>query len=114
MSLGSLSERNAPAANRDVRTIEARGTNLDSLTQTQLLDNVRVAFVSAFSVDPQSITLDTVPTDVSHWDSMGHVTLATCLEEVFGLTLDVDDLMAMESVRDICRILQSKIARESR
>jgi len=88
------------------------GNNLVKPTQTQLLEMVRAAFVSAFGVDPESITLDTTPADVSRWDSMGHVTLATCLEESFALTLDVDDLMAMENVRDICRILSSKLARE--
>lgn len=55
--------------------------------------------------------MDTVPTDISQWDSMGHVTLAASLEQQFGLTLDVDDLMAMENVREIYRILQSKLER---
>jgi len=79
-------------------------------TQTELLEKVRTAFRSAFNVDPQSITIDTVPADVSHWDSMGHVTLADCLERTFGLTLDVDDLMAMENVKEICRVIHCKLA----
>jgi acyl carrier protein len=79
-------------------------------SQTDLLEKVRTAFHCAFNVDPQSITIDTVPADVSNWDSMGHVTLADCLEQTFGLTLDVDDLMAMENVKEICRVLHSKLA----
>ena len=80
--------------------------NLD----TDVLGKVRTAFQSAFDIDPQSITINTVPTDVSAWDSMGHVTLATSLEQTFGLTFDVDDLMAMENVKEICRIVRSKLA----
>lgn len=74
-----------------------------------LLSKIRGAFKSAFDVDPQSVTLATVPGDISAWDSMGHVTLASSLEQAFGLIFDVDDLMAMENVKEIYRIVQSKL-----
>ena len=77
----------------------------------ELLPSVKAAFISAFGVDPQSITLDTVPEQVPGWDSMGHVTLASSLEQEFGVTFDVDDLMAMENVREICRIVHSKLSK---
>ena len=73
------------------------------------MGKVRAAFKSAFDIDPQTITIDTVPSDISAWDSMGHVTLASSLEQAFGLNFDVDDLMAMENVKEICRIVQSKL-----
>jgi len=74
-----------------------------------VMGKVRAAFKSAFDIDPQTITIDTVPNDISAWDSMGHVTLASSLEQAFGLNFDVDDLMAMENVKEICRIVQSKL-----
>ena len=75
----------------------------------ELLEKVRTAFKSSFDVDPQTITINTVPSDIPAWDSMGHVTLASSLEQAFGLTFDVDDLMAMENVKEICRVVQSKL-----
>lgn len=80
----------------------------------EALPGVRTAFKSAFNVDPQTITIDSTPNEISAWDSMGHVTLASSLERVFGLTFDVDDLMVMENVREICRVLQSKLAKVHR
>ena len=77
----------------------------------ELLDKVRSAFKSSFDIDPQTITMNTVPSDVPAWDSMGHVTLASSLESAFGLMFDVDDLMEMENVREICRIVQSKLGK---
>jgi len=74
-----------------------------------VMGKVRAAFKSAFDIDPQTITIDTVPSDISAWDSMGHVTLASSLEQAFGLNFDVDYLMAMENVKEICRIVQSKL-----
>jgi acyl carrier protein len=75
----------------------------------ELLTKVQSAFKSAFDIDPRTITLDTSPEEVPVWDSMGHVTLASSLEHTFGLSFDVDDLMGMENVREICRVVQSKL-----
>jgi acyl carrier protein len=75
-----------------------------------VLARVQKAFEYAFHIDPQTVTIDTTPKDVPAWDSMGHVELASSLERVFGLTFDVDDLMEMENVKEISRIVQSKLA----
>ncbi len=77
----------------------------------ELLTKVQAAFKSAFNIDPRAITLDTSPEQVPGWDSMGHVTLASSLERTFGLSFDVDDLMEMENVREICRVVQSKLGK---
>jgi acyl carrier protein len=77
----------------------------------ELLPQIRNAFHSALNVDPAYITMDTEPSDVPTWDSMGHVTLASSLEKEFGVTFDIDDLMAMENVREICKIVHSKLAK---
>ena len=74
-----------------------------------VLPRVQKAFSSAFEVEPASITINTVPADVNAWDSMGHVTLASSLEHEFNLSFDVDELMEMENVREIVRIVQSKL-----
>lgn len=75
----------------------------------EVLTKVRSAFQGAFDVDPQIVTMDTAPADIPAWDSMGHVTLASNLEQAFGLSFDVDDLMEMENVKEICRVVQSKL-----
>jgi acyl carrier protein len=43
------------------------------------------------------------------WDSAGHLELASKLEQVFGISFDVDDLMEMENVREIVRIIDAKL-----
>jgi acyl carrier protein len=74
-----------------------------------VLSRVQKAFESAFHIDPQTVTIDSSPEDIPAWDSMGHVELASSLERTFGLTFDVDDLMEMENVKEILRIVQSKL-----
>jgi acyl carrier protein len=77
-----------------------------------VLNKVREAFKTAFDVNPQLVTMETTASDISAWDSVGHLSLAGNLEEVFGITLDVDDLMEMESVRDIVRIIEAKLPKK--
>ncbi len=75
----------------------------------EILIKVQQAFHDAFDIDPQLISIETIPDDVPGWDSVGHLSLAASLESVFGVNFDVDELMEMENVREIVRVLQSKI-----
>jgi acyl carrier protein len=77
-----------------------------------VLTKVQEAFKLAFDIDPQVVTMDTTASDISSWDSVGHLSLGSSLEEVFGISLDVDDLMEMESVREIVRIITPKVSKK--
>lgn len=74
-----------------------------------VLTKIQQAFHDAFDVDSKLVSIDTTPDDIPGWDSVGHLALASSLESVFGVTFDVDDLMEMESVHEIVRVLQSKL-----
>lgn len=78
-----------------------------------ILNKVREAFKAAFDVDPQLISLETSAGDIPAWDSVGHLSLATNLEQAFGITLDVDELMEMENVREIMRVITAKISKKA-
>jgi acyl carrier protein len=81
--------------------------------QDPLLPQVQHAFQGAFDLDPHSITADTQPDDIPQWDSLGHATLAASLEQEFSIRFDIDELMALENVREILRIVRSKLAATS-
>ncbi len=75
----------------------------------EILVKVRQAFHTAFHVDPQSVSLETTPDDVEGWDSVGHLELVVSLEAIFEVNFDVDELMEMENLGAIVRIIQSKL-----
>ena len=77
------------------------------------MTTIQGAFKAAFDVGPQSITIETKPSDIPAWDSMGHVALVSSLEQAFGLSFDVDDVMEMEDVRHIVRIVEARLAKNS-
>lgn len=74
-----------------------------------VLVRVQGVFHDTFGIDPQLVTLETTPSDMPAWDSVGHLDLASRLEQVFGISFDVDDLMEMENVREIVRIVSAKL-----
>jgi acyl carrier protein len=78
----------------------------------EILSKVQEAFKVAFDVEPQSVSIESSPSDVSGWDSVGHLSLASNLEQAFGITLDVDELMEMENVREIVRVIEAKLSKK--
>jgi len=80
------------------------------MDQQNVLTKVQEAFKNAFDVDPKMVSIDTSASDIPAWDSVGHLSLAGSLEETFGVSLDVDELMQMENVHEIVRIITGKLA----
>jgi len=74
-----------------------------------MMQKIQEAFRLTLNVEPQSITIETTPPDVVGWDSMGHVALASTLETIFSVSFDVDELMEMENVRKIVKIVGAKV-----
>ena len=54
------------------------------------------AFTATFLVDGLAVR-DLKYQDISAWDSIGHMQLMTALEEVFGIELDIDDIIEFSS-----------------
>jgi len=83
------------------------------MSDTQaVLAKVQEAFQTTFGVNSQSVSMETTASDIPEWDSVGHLSLGANLEEAFGITLDVDDLMEMENVRQIVRIIEEKFSKK--
>lgn len=78
-----------------------------------VLLKVMEAFKAVFDIDPQLLTLDTGAGDIPGWDSLGHLSLTTNLEQTFDISFDVDELMEMENVREIVRIVSAKLSRKA-
>lgn len=72
------------------------------------LERVREAFKAAFDTDAALVTEGSVPNDIQGWDSLGHVKLVAELEKVFSTTFEVDEVMEMEDVAAILRLLATK------
>ena len=72
------------------------------------LERIAKLFEDILDGDSGSISKDTVPDDVPGWDSVGHMSLVSGLEEEFGVEFDVDDIMEMSTVARIVEIVDAK------
>ena len=80
------------------------------LEQNDILTIIQKVFKTSFEVDPLKVSLETRASDIEGWDSVGQLSLASELEDAFNISLEVDEFMDMENVRDIVRIVQTKLA----
>lgn len=72
-------------------------------------DKVAAAFRAAMRLDgtfaiEDHMTFDDVP----GWDSVGHMNLITELESRFGVSLDMDEIIAMDSVKAVRDVIGGK------
>jgi acyl carrier protein len=80
-----------------------------SLERNVLMDRrIAEVFSEVFQVPPEQVTDSLSPQDVTGWDSLGHVRLVTQLQEQFGVEFDVDEIMRMENVAEIKKILAAR------
>ena len=77
------------------------------------LAKVREIFEELFDAAQYSISLETKASDISEWDSVGHLSLCGALEEAFDLQFSVNELAEMTSVRTIICIIEAKKKRRS-
>lgn len=65
-------------------------------------------FNTVFQLPPEELTDTLTPQDVAGWDSLGHVRLVTQLQEQFGVEFEVDEIMRMETVGEIKKIVAAR------
>lgn len=47
---------------------------------------------------------------ISRWNSLNHALIMNRVEKHFGIEFEIDELISVESLGDICRLTESKIS----
>lgn len=66
-----------------------------------------------FQVDKSSLSMDVGPGDLPMWDSLGHVSLMTMIQQEFGTHIPVADALEIESISDLIKIFEKYNIRQS-
>jgi len=72
---------------------------------TDIRPELRDIFADVFLFD-EPLTLRTGPDDVPKWDSLRHIALVSAIENAYGITLSMDEMMEMIDVRAIQGVLE--------
>ncbi|MCI0423982.1 MAG: acyl carrier protein [Acidobacteria bacterium] len=63
-----------------------------------------------FTVQGRTLTLNDTRMSVAEWDSLGVLMLLSRLEEDHGIVVSADNMAKVESVKEICDLLQNHSA----
>jgi acyl carrier protein len=87
------------------------GWDANLVTRTFVLEAKIERLLSELLLIPaESITDDLAMKDVDVWDSLKHMELIVSLEESFSIQLSFDEIVAMQNVREIKRVLREREA----
>ena len=69
------------------------------------LDRYRDAFIKSLSIEKDSFKESLEYNEIPEWDSIGHMTLMSGLEEEFNISLETDDIVDFSSFKKGIEIL---------
>jgi acyl carrier protein len=81
---------------------------MDMDTDRTARDRLRETLAAVLNVDPGLLDDAASPASIPTWDSLNHLNVVLAVESEFGVSLSVDDALAMRSVAAIRRILKAR------
>jgi len=71
-------------------------------------ERYKKVFIDTLSLDKGKFKDDIKYNDILEWDSIGHMTLMSGLEEEFKITLETDDIIDFSSYKKGMELLKEK------
>ena len=72
------------------------------------IEKYKKVFIESLSIEPNDFSEEIKYNDVPEWDSIGHMTLMSALEDEFKVTLETDDIIDFSSYKKGIELLGSK------
>ena len=66
-------------------------------------------FSNTLNIAISDITLETSPSDIALWDSLGQLNIVSTLEQHFSIVFDYEELFQIVSVESIITIVRLKL-----
>ena len=73
------------------------------------LEKVIEIVATTCDVDKSEVTENSTVGDFPAWDSVGHLSILTNVEESFNISFEPEEMMEMEDVNDIANAVNQKI-----
>lgn len=70
------------------------------------LEKYKKAFTDSLSIDKKNFTEDIEYNSIPEWDSIGHMTLMSALEDEFKVSIETDDIVDFSSFKKGIEILK--------
>ena len=71
-------------------------------------EKYRKLFIDALSLKEESVNHNLKYNTVPEWDSIGHMSLISAIEETFSISMETDDIIDFSSYKRGMEILENK------
>lgn len=75
----------------------------------EIKDKVIEIVANVCETAPANVTEQSTIGDFTGWDSMGHLTILSNVEEAFDINFEPEEMMDLEDVADIIRAVTEKV-----
>jgi acyl carrier protein len=76
----------------------------------EIEDRVTKTFSTIFNVDENKIKLTDTKDDIESWDSIGHLQLIMGIEAEFGIRLNTEDVIQIDSVENCVEVVNKLLS----
>ena len=74
----------------------------------EILKKIEEVLQVVFEDETLIVDEKTSANDVEGWDSMHHIVILSMLEEKFGINFEIDEIISIQCVGDMCDIIRNK------
>jgi len=78
------------------------------IKMSDILQRINKIFRIIFENENLVISEETCADDINEWDSLQHINLIAMLEQEFGIEFDIDEIISMENVGDMVKVISSR------
>ena len=76
----------------------------------ETLEKVIEIVAETCAVEKSEVTENSMVGDFPAWDSVGHLSILSSVEEAFDISFEPEEMMEMEDVKDIAEAVKQKLA----
>ena len=76
----------------------------------ETLEKVIEIVATTCDVDKSEVNENSTVGDFPAWDSVGHLSILSSIEEAFDISFEPEEMMEMEDVKDIVAAVNAKLA----
>lgn len=74
-----------------------------------ILEKIIEIVATTCDVDKSEVTENSTVGDFPAWDSVGHLSILSNIEEAFDISFEPEEMMEMEDVKDIVNAVNAKM-----
>lgn len=78
------------------------------MERTEIFERLNNIFREVFDDGSITVTGATTAADIAGWDSLMHITLISAVEDEFGISFNMKDVVKMKNVGDMVDLIENE------